>query len=214
MTDSKPHWSERNTSKKKEIATESEHSLTLKEINQALDEGVTKNKPDYNRVNTIEKIDQNQSHMRIQSAMSLQDDHHLEHMILTNYATSSDEDDDESEATKIKNTKKRMNQSDELNVEMKEELLNLTNQITMNQLMSTEGLSNVSQEIFMSLKLNELTITKDDEVDLPESNLYRSRSFKKWENNSPLMKKQKDEMTKQLIYLAKLQNESSNKSNT
>merc|ERR1712228_190710 len=108
--------------------------------------------------------------------------------------------------------------------EMKEELLNLGKQINdldMDQLASS--LSHISQEILISPKQNELivptndkvleSISTDDDEELPESNLYRDESQRKW--NNPLIDKQKDEMTKQLIHLAKQHKKESsqNKSN-
>merc|ERR1712003_69909 len=70
-----------------------------------------------------------------------------------------------------------------------------------------EELKNLSKQTG-DVKLNELTqkiVTSDDDV--PESDLFRDQSKQKW--NNPLIDKQKDAMTKQLIHLAKLQKERS-----
>merc|ERR1712129_614733 len=87
--------------------------------------------------------------------------------------------------------------------EIKAQLVNLGKQIddlTMHKL--TQSLSGMSKELLSSetSKVDESDESEDDEV-LPESNLYRDESQRKW--NNPLIDKQKDEMSKQLIHLAK-----------
>ena len=54
--------------------------------------------------------------------------------------------------------------------------------------------------------MTESTEPSDIEENGPESNLFRHESGKKW--NNPLIDKQKKEMSKQLIHLAKQHKES------
>ena len=91
-----------------------------------------------------------------------------------------------------------------LHDEMKQEFLMLSKQasdLELNQLNENNELSQLSHDIFVA---SAVTMDDDDE-ELPNSNLYRDGSSQNWKNK--LIDKQKAEMTKQLIHLAKLQNE-------
>merc|ERR1712228_515060 len=169
--------------------------------------------PDAKRIHTVDKMDATNSTNRLEVIVNMSDDDNMEKLLLKNYATPGSDNEssssvDEKEREKIKQIKseqiknKQMTQSnvlrqssetawndsqiDSLSCEMTAELLNLT-----------KSLSQFTQEIIVSDETDE---------DLPESNLYRDESQAKWDN--PLIDKQKVEVTKHLIHLAKLQNES------
>ena len=188
------------------------------------------------KINTYELLDDLQSTERLTVIASVSDDEHLEHLILRNYATTPYTDGNESSGSSSKvdeitqneimrmkfqeSKKQRMTSSnimryssenewnltqiDSLEKEMKEELLKLsqeTKDVDLNQI--SQNLSQLSQNIVFS----DMDADADDEDELPESNLFRDESEAKW--NNPLIAKQKDEMTKQLIHLAKLQKQNS-----
>merc|ERR1712228_268109 len=182
--------------------------------------------PDAKRIHTVDKMDATNSTNRLEVIVNMSDDDNMEKLLLKNYATpgsdnESSSSEDEKEREKIKQIKseqiknKQMTQSnvlrqssetawndsqiDSLSCEMTAELLNLKKSVSdLHELdLMTKSLSQFTQEIIVSDETDE---------DLPESNLYRDESQAKWDN--PLIDKQKDEMTKHLIHLAKLQNES------